>query len=139
MSFLIAVTRLRIRSWRFVPPFAWYTTRALRQARGAPGNHGVEVRKAQGLVFWTLTAWTDESAMAAYRIAPPHRDALPKLRTWCNEASLAHWQQETAELPDWKTAAKYMAESGRLSKVDHPSADQLAGRLDFSAEFSAIR
>jgi hypothetical protein len=32
---------------------------------------------------------------------------------------------------DWNTAEKKMAESGRLSKVNHPSADQQAGRLDF--------
>src|SRR5262249_18364724 len=35
---LIAVTRLRIRSFRFVPAFGWWTWRALVQARHSPGN-----------------------------------------------------------------------------------------------------
>jgi hypothetical protein len=48
-----------------------------------------------------------------------------------NEAAIAHWSQESAELPDWDTAERRMADSGRLSKVKHPSADQEAGRLDF--------
>ena len=69
--------------------------------------------------------------MSAYRIAPPHLWAMPKLLEWCDEAALVHWQQESPQLPDWKTAELRMAETGRLSKVNHPSADQQAGRLDF--------
>lgn len=130
---LVAVTRLRVRSARFLVPFGWYSWRSFRQAKRAPGNLGVDLRKAEGLAFWTLTIWQDEAAMSAYRIAPPHLQAMPKLLEWCDEASVVHWEQETAELPDWQTAEKRMAESGRLSKVNHPSANQKAGRLDFPA------
>ena len=128
---LVAVTRLRVRSWRFLPGFAWFTWRSLRQARRAAGNVGVVVRKAEGLAFWTLTIWLDEAAMRAFRDAQPHRDAMPRLLEWCDEASLAHWNQEASAAPDWKTAEGRLADVGRLSKVHHPSADQQAGRLDF--------
>ena len=129
---LIAVTRLRIRSFRFLPAFAWWTWRSLVQARRNPGNLRAAVRKAEGLAFWTLTAWQDEAAMKTYRSAPPHRDAMPKLLDWCDEASVVHWTQESGELPDWTVAEMRMAQSGRLSKVRHPSADQRAGRLDYT-------
>ena len=129
---LIAVTRLRIRSIRFLLPFAWYAWRSSRQAQRASGNLGVQVRKAEGLTFWTMTSWRDEEAMKAYRSAPPHQHAMPKLLEWCDEAALAHWNQDGAELPDWKTVERRLVESGRLSKVTHPSADQRAGRLDFT-------
>jgi len=69
--------------------------------------------------------------MRDYRIEPPHLQAMAKLLAWCDEASVVHWTQETADLPDRATAEKRMAESGRLSKVNHPSVDQQAGRLDF--------
>src|SRR5581483_2318500 len=111
---LVAVTRLRIRSLRFLLPFAWYTWRSLRQAQHAPGNVGAQVRKAEGLTFWTLTAWQDEAAMKGYRNAPPHRQALPRLLEWCDEAAVAHWEQDSRELPDWETAERRLAESGRL-------------------------
>ncbi len=130
---LIAVTRLRVRSVRFLLPFAWHTWRSFRQAKRAAGNIGVRVRKAEGLAFWTLTAWQDEGAMKAYRIALPHRDAMPKLLEWCDEAAVGHWHQDSAELPDWETAERRLAESGHLSKVHHPSADQRSGRLDFTS------
>jgi hypothetical protein len=128
---LIAVTRLRIRSHRFVLPFGWYTWLSFRQAKRAPGNLGLKIRRAEGFAFWTLTAWQDEAAMKKYRITPPHLHAMPKLLQWCDEAAVVHWTQQNAELPDWRTAERRMAESGRLSKVNYPSMDQQAGRLDF--------
>jgi hypothetical protein len=128
---LIAVTRLRIRSFRLVPAFAWWTWRAQAQARRSPGNLRSAVRKAGGLAFWTMTAWQDEAAMKAYRIASPHREVMPKLLDWCHEASVVRWIQDSGELPDWTVAEMRMAQSGRLSKVRHPSADQRAGRLDY--------
>ncbi len=127
----IAVTRLRVRSFRFLLPFARRAWRSFRQAKHAAGGLGAKLRKAEGLAFWTLSAWQDESAMNAFRITPPHRDAMPKLRHWCDEAAYVHWNQESAELPDWGAAERRLAESGHLSKVNHPSARQQAGRLDF--------
>src|SRR5262249_568922 len=98
---LIAVTRLRVRSMRFLLPFAWHTWRSFRQAKHAPGNLGVKLRKAEGFAFWTLTAWQDEASMKAYPVTSPHRNAMPKLLQGCDEAAVAHWSQDSAELPDW--------------------------------------
>ena len=104
---------------------------SFRQAKHAAGSLGVKLRIPEGLAFWTLTVWQDESAMNSFRITLPHRDAMPKLFEWCDEAAAVHRNQESAELPDWETAERRMAESGRLSNVNHPPADQRAGRLDF--------
>ena len=128
---LVAVTRLRIRAARFVLPFWWHAWRSFSQAKNASGNLGARVRRAEGFAFWTLTVWEKEAAMTDYRIKLPHLQAMAKLLEWCDEASVVHWIQETAELPDWSIAEKRMAESGRISKVNHPSVDELAGRLDF--------
>jgi heme-degrading monooxygenase HmoA len=127
----VSVTRLRVRSVRFLPAFIWYARLSSRQARLAPGNLSVRLRKAEGLAFWTLTMWLDEGAMRAYRSAPPHRNVMPKLRQWCDEASVAHWTQESRESPGWGVAEERMAETGRLSGVSYPSSDQQAGRRDF--------
>jgi hypothetical protein len=126
----VAVTRLRIRSIRFLLRFAWRTWRSFRQAKHAPGSLGVKLRK-DGFAFWTMTLWQDEAAMSAYRITPPHRDAMPKLLEWCDEAAVAHWKQDAQVLPDWETAERQLTHLGRQSKVNHPSTDQQAGRLDY--------
>jgi hypothetical protein len=71
--------------------------------------------------FWTKTAWEDEGAMRAFLMALPHRRAMGKLAGWCNEASVVHWYQESADLPDWQEAHRRMAAEGRRSRVLHPS------------------
>jgi hypothetical protein len=126
---LIAVTRLRLRSVRFLVPFLWYAVPSGRQAKGWPGNRGAMFRRSRGLRFWTVTAWQEEAALNAYRVASPHREAMPWLLGWCDEAAVAHWLQESATLPTWEEAAARLRAEGRLSKVRYPSPDQQAGRI----------
>ena len=72
--------------------------------------------------FWTCSAWVDEAAMRAFMMAPPHRTAMVKLLDWCDEASLVHWTQESAQLPDWHEAHRRLVAEGRRSKVTAPFA-----------------
>jgi hypothetical protein len=70
--------------------------------------------------------------MRAFRVAPPHRDAMRKLPYWCDEASYAHWNQDDSVMPSWKEAGEKLSVSGELSKVLYPSPDQKAGRIGTS-------
>jgi Domain of unknown function (DUF3291) len=124
---VVSVTRLRVRSFRFVLPFIWYAVRSTLQAKGSPGNLGVRLRTTKKLAFWTLTLWKSANAMRVFRIAPPHRDAMRKLPYWCDEASYAHWDHDAQAMPSWQEAAEKLSASGQLSKVLYPSADQKAG------------
>ncbi len=126
---LVSVTRLRLRAVQFFPWFAYHAMRSTRQARRARGNQGVIVRKTAGFTFWTLTVWDSEADMAAFRREPPHRNAMRKLRDWCDEAAYARWEQADATLPDWIEAARRLRDTGHLSHVLHPSPEQQAGRI----------
>ena len=123
---LISVTRLRIRSPWFLPAFFWYALRSRLQARRAPGCLAAETLNDANRAFWTRTAWAGEAAMRAYMTSDAHRRAMPKLKDWCDEASITHWQQDNAALPDWREAHRQMAELGRPSKVRHPAPAHLA-------------
>ena len=70
---IVSVTRLRLRSLRFLLGFIWYTRRSMRQAKGTPGNLGVRVRKTKGLAFWTLAIWRDNQAIRRFVPASPHK------------------------------------------------------------------
>ena len=125
----ISVTRLRIRSVRFLPHFLWLTILSLRQARRSSGHiHSTGLRDAN-MTFWTLSAWDNEASMRAFMLAGAHRRAMPKLLHWCDEASIAHWNEESTELPGWREAHARMVADGRLSKVNHPSPQQLAKKI----------
>ncbi|RUR39103.1 hypothetical protein [Vreelandella populi] len=126
----VSVTRLRIRSLRYIPLFMIYTLKTALQAKRAPGNLGVRLRKTKGLTFWTLTSWHDQQVMSAYRATNPHRNVMPKLKLWCDEASVVNWSQETSVLPNWDYAVTQMLKSGRLSTVDNPSNVQASGQIN---------
>jgi hypothetical protein len=120
MPFL-SVTRLRIRGVWYLPAFLWYTFRSYRQAKRAPGCLRVTTYADANRAFWTLTAWTDEASMKNFMLSGAHRKAMPKLLEWCDEAFVAHWNQDSVDLPSWTEAHRQMLERGRPSKVNHPS------------------
>ena len=125
----VSVTRLRIRSPRYLPGFYWHTLLSTLQAKRAPGVMKVAFLRDANRTFWTLTSWADEPSMRAFMRSGAHKRAMPKLLDWCDEASVGHWTQETAELPGWREAHRRMVEGGRPSKVRHPSPAHAAGNM----------
>jgi hypothetical protein len=82
-----SVTRLRIRSMKYVLAFLWMTFRSQRQVLRAPGFLGGKLLLDARRTFWTLTVWENERAMKAFRGAGPHGQAMRKLVEWCDEAA----------------------------------------------------
>ncbi len=125
----VSVTRLRLRSIGFLPAFAWHTWASRRQLRRAAGFVGGQLAAEGARGFWTVTGWTDEAAMRRYRNTSAHQRAMPRLLHWCDEASVAHWEQEDPALPGPAESLDRMVREGRLSKVRHPSAAHAAGLI----------
>lgn len=118
----ISVTRLRVRSVRFLPAFALHTLRSRAQVRRAPGFQGGSLLADREWTFWTVTAWDGQDSMRRFMATGAHRAAMPRLLDWCDEASVAHWTQpDGAALPSWAEADRRMREGGRPSKVRRPS------------------
>lgn len=63
----------------------------------------------------------DRAAMRAFMTSGTHAQSMPKLREWCDEAHVAHWEQDSAELPPWEEAHRQLLAIGRCSAVDDPS------------------
>jgi hypothetical protein len=125
----VSVTRLRLRSTRFMLPFIVYALRSMRQAKRSPGNVVADaVRDPQG-GFWTRSVWRDVESMRAFMTSGVHKQVMPKLLDWCDEAAVVNWEQEGTGLPDWKEAHRRLVTQGRQSKVRHPSPAQAT--LDF--------
>ena len=104
----------------FCPGSFWRRRVAPAKTKRSPGNLDMRLLRDAHLAFWTVTAWEDEAAMRAFMMSGAHRLAMPKLLNWCSEAAVAHWTQETAQLPDMGRAYRRIVEDGRLSKVHPP-------------------
>ena len=127
---IVAATRLRLRSMRYLLPFMYHASRSRRQAEKAKGCLAVKTRKTKGLAFWTLTGWDSEQSLRQYMLEDPHRQAMPKLARWCDEAAVGHWTQGAVELPPWEHAAGQLAKHGRLSHVLYPSELHKSGKMN---------
>lgn len=121
--YFVSITRLRIRKWRYLCAFFYFTLLALLQSRRAAGNLSTSLTRDAQLVFWTITVWRDEHAMREFRNHGKHLRAMPKLRDWCDEATYAHWQQESADPPSLATAYERLVREGIVSHVNHASRD----------------
>src|SRR5882724_8658976 len=126
---LISVTRLRVRSFIYLPQFFQDTFKSMRQAERSPGFLGGRLLVNAKNVFWTITAWIDEAAMNGYRTGGAHRSAMPKLLNWCDEAAVVHWTHESSELPSWQEAHRLMVKEGKPSKVNSPSPAQALNHI----------
>jgi Domain of unknown function (DUF3291) len=122
---LVSITRLRVRSFRYLPGFLLGALRSAREAKRAPGNLAVALLSDAKLAFWTRTLWSDERSMRAFMFLPAHRAVMPKLLTWCDEAAVTHWLQDSPEPPSWQEVHRRLQQEGRTSRVDHPSVGQL--------------
>ncbi len=125
----ISVTRLRVRSYIYLPQFFWDAFKSIRQAERSFGFLGGRLLVNAKNVFWTVTAWKDPAAMNAYRTDGAHQRAMPKLLNWCDEAAVVHWTQESSEIPAWQEVHQRMAEEGKPSKVNHPSRNHVSKHI----------
>jgi hypothetical protein len=117
----VSLTRLRIRSIRFLPLFFPHALSVLKQTKKAAGFQQGSLLPDRDWTFWTMTAWDTQESMLQFMTAGSHKAAMPHLLHWCDEASVVHWQQSEEALPSWTDADKRMREEGRASKVRYPS------------------
>jgi Domain of unknown function (DUF3291) len=118
---LVSVTRLRVRSWRYLPGFLTQALLSACQAKITSGNLAVAVLRDSNFAFWTRTVWTEEAAMRTFMRSGAHRWVMPRLAQWCDEAAVVHWHQDAAEPPSWEQAYRRLQDQGRRSHVRHPS------------------
>jgi hypothetical protein len=125
---VISVTRLHLRSLRFLPAFIWHTWSVTRQTRASSGFIHGRFANELPYAFWTITAWQDLAAMHGFRDTGDHRIAMKKLLHWCDEASFVHWDSADTALPAVNDAHARLVSTGRTSKVHHPSAAHRSGQ-----------
>ena len=124
----VSVTRLHVRRWRFLPLFAIYTYRSMRQAQASAGFLGGRVAAEPPLGFWTVTVWAGEQAMRNFRNTGRHLKAMPRLLDWCDEASYTHWEQDDSSVPASAVLFERLRDTGKLSKVRYPSPAHASGK-----------
>jgi Domain of unknown function (DUF3291) len=127
---IISVTRLRLRSIRFLPRLWWEIRKMRRALEKAPGFLVGKLLADRHWTFWTMTLWKDMESMRAFRDSGVHAAGMPHLARWCDEAAVVHWETEADRLPGWDEAYRRIRESGRPTPLTFPSEDYKACRYE---------
>ncbi len=122
----VSVTRLRVRSLKYLPAFLWYTFLSQRQVVSTSGFAGGRLLIDVQSTYWTLTVWEDEHAMKKFRGTEAHAKVMPHLARWCDEAAYAHWNLNDYLIPSWQESHERLVAEGRLSRVANPSPEHEA-------------
>jgi len=125
---LISITRLHLRSIRYLPMFLLENFFIFYQLKNTPGLIAGKIVNEGGLGFWTMTAWKEETAMKFFRNSGKHQTAMPKLQQWSDEASLAHLTIPDGPLPSWFQAYDWMKQQGRTSQLKDATIAHQEGR-----------
>lgn len=124
---LVSLTRLRLRSWRHLLPFAGWVAASVWQSLRAEGLLHLVLLRDRRNTFWTYTVWRDQSCMEQFRRHGSHGQAMRHLANWCDESAVVHWQDDgTGEAalrsPDWYALHGRLISGGHYTALPHPSA-----------------
>ena len=75
----VSLTRLRVRSIRFLPGFLWNTFRVVRQVKQAAGFRTGALLKDRQWTFWAMTAWDSQESMRQFMTSDAHKKVMPYL------------------------------------------------------------
>jgi hypothetical protein len=93
-------SRLPLVSHRNIPRFMRLTLVVARQLQHSPGLVMYSLL-AQPIAktFWTLSAWQDQHALAAFTRAMPHLQVMKDLRPHMRATTFARWTVHGPSLP----------------------------------------
>jgi hypothetical protein len=112
-EYLAMASRLPLVSHRTIPRFLRLTLVVARQLQRTPGLVGYSLL-AQPIAktFWTLSAWQDQHALAAFTRAMPHLQVMKDLRPHMRATTFARWTVHGSTLPvTWTDAIARLNEA----------------------------
>lgn len=117
----LSMTRLKLKSARYVIPFLVYNERVVKQIRTSEGFLKGKLLATPTLSMWTTTLWASQEALKAFYLNGTHRIAMAKLNEWSSEAASAHQQVDINELPSWGYISTQLCKIGHFTALKEPS------------------
>ena len=119
---VIVVTRLRLKDPALLDEFFTDAVAAIEQAQKSEGNLGADALADADNAWWSVSAWRERGPMQAFVNSEPHRTISARLDHFCDEATFVHWEQDSPDLPDWRTSWRHLIADGEVAELTNPSA-----------------
>ena len=110
-EYVVMASHLPLRSITSTPRFFRAVAAIRKQLRGAEGLVGYTLRaKPLARRYWTLSVWTDRSALEAFMRTPPHVGVMGSLKPFMATTKFVQWQITAADgRPSWSEALERLA------------------------------
>jgi quinol monooxygenase YgiN len=118
---IIVITRLRLRDPSLLDEFFTHAAAVLEQAMKSEGNLGADALAEAQDAWWGITAWDDRAHMETYVKTDPHLSTEALLDHLCDQATFVDWEQDTAQIPDWRTSWRRLVAEGQSATLTNPS------------------
>jgi hypothetical protein len=108
-ALLVQVSRLELARARDVPGFLLAALQIRRAALQMPGSGGLSLRAdPRRRTFWTLSAWSDQTAIASFMRSDAHRTVMAKYRNRVAGSHFHTWVEDGAGdgPPSWDDAER---------------------------------
>jgi hypothetical protein len=116
MAFL-SMTRLQVKSIFLLPKFFVQNEAIVKQLKTSAGFKKGKTLIDLGLGAWTVTLWESEDAMRAFYLSGAHRNIMPSLSAYSNEATTGNLTFDEADLPTWDFVHENLSKFGKFSSV----------------------
>lgn len=126
---ILAITRLRVRSFATLPAFLHLSGTAVDAACASPGFRDGLLFVERWRSFWTLTRWADGASLQAFVRSPAHAAAMRHLAALADEAASSHGDCTPDEPLDERRAHAGLARGAVFYALATPSPDHAAGTL----------
>ena len=107
---VVMASRLELRRLRDVPAFLRAALRLRRRFTTTPGGMGLSLyAQPASKRFYTLSAWTDEAAMAGFTRDPAHVEVMTRFRPRMAGSRFTTWTPAAGTVPTWPDALAQLA------------------------------
>ncbi len=120
---LLSVTRLKLKSPRYLPAFLINTERIAREIRTSEGFLQGQLMGTFNLSMWTMTLWNSEATLKKFYLSGTHQKIMGKLSEWSSEAASVHMEVNNHQLLIWNDVIAEICRTGYFATLQEPSLD----------------
>ncbi|MGO9903751.1 MAG: DUF3291 domain-containing protein [Solirubrobacteraceae bacterium] len=112
-TYLVTASHLPLRRITSTPRFFRAVGAVRKQLADADGLIGYTLRaKPLARDYWTLSVWSDRSALQAFIGTPPHVGVMSSLKPFMRPTKFVQWEiTATDGQPSWREAMEHLAQT----------------------------
>jgi hypothetical protein len=117
----LSMTRLKLRSPRYLPSFLIYNSQIVEEIRVSHGFLKGKQSATLNLSMWTATLWNSYVDLQRFYRTGSHAKVMSQIDMWSSEAASGNREVYSLDIPSWQSIGLFLTESGHFLNLKNPS------------------